>query len=244
MIDAASATWRVCLCRKETGIENRLVSVTANGQTTTFVYDGDGRRVKKTDAGGTTFYPSEHYEVKGGVVTKYYYLGGQRVAMKVGSTVYWLHGDHLGSASPTTNSSGGIYAQQRYTPYGEVRWQSGTLPTDLQFTGQRRETALGIYDYKARFYSPYLSTLRLGGKTLFFGGLVTHTGQWRGDPDSLSDRLLEVILCKGAGASPAPDNLRPEYYGRDPNVSDSLTCAPLRNTVTWICCPTRVWNTR
>ncbi|MBN1935135.1 MAG: RHS repeat-associated core domain-containing protein [Anaerolineae bacterium] len=33
----------------------------------------------------------------------------------------------------------------------------GALPTDLQYTGQRRETGLGdIYDYKARFYSPKL----------------------------------------------------------------------------------------
>jgi hypothetical protein len=32
----------------------------------------------------------------GGVVTttSYYYLGGQRVAMRQGSSMYWLHGDH------------------------------------------------------------------------------------------------------------------------------------------------------
>jgi hypothetical protein len=28
------------------------------------------------------------------VVTKYYYFGGQRVAMRKGSTLNWLHGDH------------------------------------------------------------------------------------------------------------------------------------------------------
>ena len=56
-------------------IENRLVAVTANGQTTTFTYDGGGNRVKKVDADGTTYTPGEHDEVKSGVVTKYYYLG-------------------------------------------------------------------------------------------------------------------------------------------------------------------------
>ena len=35
--------------------ENRLTSVTGNG-TTTFTYDGDGARVKKVDATGTTAY--------------------------------------------------------------------------------------------------------------------------------------------------------------------------------------------
>ena len=29
-----------------------------------------------------------------GVVTKYYYLGGQHVAMRQGGTLYYLHGDH------------------------------------------------------------------------------------------------------------------------------------------------------
>ena len=44
----------------------------------TFVYDGDGRRVKSvvtTDAGvSTTYFVGTHYEVTDGVVTKYRYL--------------------------------------------------------------------------------------------------------------------------------------------------------------------------
>jgi hypothetical protein len=32
-------------------------------------------------------------------VTKYYLFGSQRVAMRQGSQVYYLHGDHLGSTS-------------------------------------------------------------------------------------------------------------------------------------------------
>jgi hypothetical protein len=70
-----------------------LERVVSSSQTT-FVYDGDGNRVKKVEAGGTTYTPGEHYEVKGGVVTRYYTLGSQRVAMKTGNSVYWLHGDH------------------------------------------------------------------------------------------------------------------------------------------------------
>ena len=47
-------------------------------------------------------------------------------------------------------------AQRRYYPYGEVRWASGTFPTDCRFTGQRWEQSLGLCDYKARFYDPAL----------------------------------------------------------------------------------------
>ena len=91
------------------------------------------------------------------IVKKYYSIAGQRVAMRSNGVVHYIHGDHLGSASLTTDINGGIHAQQRYFPYGEVRWQSGSLPTDRQYTDQRREAALGdLYDYRARFYSPRL----------------------------------------------------------------------------------------
>ncbi len=47
-------------------------------------------------------------------------------------------------------------AAQKYLPYGEVRWVTGTLPTDLTYTGQRSENGLGLMDYRARMYSPRL----------------------------------------------------------------------------------------
>jgi RHS repeat-associated protein len=48
-------------------------------------------------------------------------------------------------------------AEQRYYPYGETRWSWGTLPTDYTFTGQRNEAGIGLMDYRARYYSPYLN---------------------------------------------------------------------------------------
>jgi len=43
---------------------------------------------------------------------------------------------------------------EAHYPYGETR--SGAMPTDYQFTGQRRESGLGLYDYNARYYDPAL----------------------------------------------------------------------------------------
>ncbi len=94
-------------------------------------------------------------------VRTYYYAGAQRVAMRVVTTtatagvVYYLHSDHLGSASLVTTSGGAVHSQQRYTPYGAPRWSSGTLPTDYTFTGQRAES-FGLMDYNARYYSPVM----------------------------------------------------------------------------------------
>lgn len=87
--------------------------------------------------------------------TKYYYLEGRRVAMRRGEVVHYLYGDHLGSTSLTTDSEGAVVAESRYLPYGGLRWQAGTLPTDFTYTGQR-QAGFGLYDYNARYYSAVL----------------------------------------------------------------------------------------
>ena len=89
-------------------------------------------------------------------VTKYYTFGGQRIAMRQGGVVYYLHTDHLRSVSLITDHASRITARQRYYPYGEVRWNAGTLPTDFTFTGQRNEGAIGLYDYGPRWYDPVI----------------------------------------------------------------------------------------
>jgi len=90
------------------------------------------------------------------VTASYYFAGGQRIALRVSdSELTYLHGDHLGSASLATDDAGAQVSALRYYPYGETR--SGAMPTNYQFTGQRRESGLGLYDYNARYYDPYLN---------------------------------------------------------------------------------------
>jgi len=114
--------------------ENRLISVTVSGQTTTFVYDGDGNLVKKINPNGSkTIYVGGVYEVdktSGGSVTRtvtYYPAGG---AMRINSTLYYILKDHLGSASVVTDASGTILGENRYYPFGETRLTTGTIYTD------------------------------------------------------------------------------------------------------------------
>jgi RHS repeat-associated protein len=76
-----------------------------------------------------------------------------------GAALVYLHGDNLGSASLATSVAGTVLSQQRYAPYGEVRWSSGSMPTDFTFTGQRSGPpgyVGSLTDYVARFYSPAL----------------------------------------------------------------------------------------
>ena len=98
-------------------------------------------------------------------------LGGQRIAVRQGITLTYLHADALGSASLATTVTGTLLSQRRYLPYGETRWSSGPFPTDRRFTGQREEVTLGVYDYGARFYSPGL------GRFLSADTLVPEAGR-------------------------------------------------------------------
>jgi YD repeat-containing protein len=94
--------------------ENRLVSVTGPSLTASFVYNGDGRRVKSPVNGTTTYFIGAHYEVTVTTVTKYYFAGTQRVAVRTGSTLKYLLGDHLGPTSIVTSVSGGLLMETRY----------------------------------------------------------------------------------------------------------------------------------
>ena len=88
----------------------------------------------------------------------YYYAGSQLIALRVltetGNTLYYLHSDHLGSTSLTTDSGGNVVARQNYYPYGQIRpGGTGTMPTDIAFTGQRNDASTGLYFFNARYYS-------------------------------------------------------------------------------------------
>ncbi len=93
----------------------------------------------------------------GGVVTKYYYAGAQRIAMRKDGTLNYLLGDHLGSTSLTTDASGNVVSELRYKAWGEVRYASGVTPTDYTYTGQYSYASdFGLMYYNARWYDPSL----------------------------------------------------------------------------------------
>jgi RHS repeat-associated protein len=151
-------------------VENRLVSVSwAIGSTNhsmTFVFDGDGSRVRSTLDGTTTTFAGTHYEVTGSAVTKYYYTGTSRIAMRSSIGLRYIFGDHpstslrtcLGSASVTADRYGSSVTRQLYKPFGETR-SSGIVPTKYTFTGQYAYNGsgeIGLMYYVARFFDPQL----------------------------------------------------------------------------------------
>ena len=88
--------------------ENRPSSITS-GSVETYSYNGDSERVSKTVGGTITSYLEGLWEATStGVVKTYYTFGGQMVAVRDSAGVSYLHGDHLGSISVATTSTGAV----------------------------------------------------------------------------------------------------------------------------------------
>ena len=126
-------------------------SVSVSASNVSFVYDGDGNRVKKTENGETILYVNKYYEknLTTGNVTTYYFSGGRTVAERIGSTLRYLYQDSLSSTSLMTDSSGNSLGIVNYYPFGSVR--SGLVPTDVLFKGQRLDDT-GLYYSGAGYY--------------------------------------------------------------------------------------------
>jgi RHS repeat-associated protein len=148
-------------------VENRLKTVTntVTNQVTQFVYDGDGNRVLQLlpDGSRTAYAGALEVTITGTqrITKSYYFAGSQLIAMRqftspTTSVLYFLHADHLGSASLTTDASGNPVARQLYDAWGNVRYVTGTLPTDIGYTGQRLDSYIKLVQMGARWYSPEL----------------------------------------------------------------------------------------
>ncbi len=156
--------------------ENRLVSVTGPNLTASFTYNGDGQRVKSVVNGETILFAGGHFELNDTTdeVTKYIFAGASRIAVRKyivpeTTTLNYMLGDHLGSTSVVTDTSGALVVETRYKPWGEVRFATAneTLPTRYTFTGQYSyvsdeatdlgNAGFGLLFYNARWYDPYLN---------------------------------------------------------------------------------------
>jgi RHS repeat-associated protein len=148
--------------------ECRLGAITEyHTPTAKFTYDGDGARVLQLlpDGSKTAYAGALEVTITGTqrITKTYYSAGSQLIAMRqfttpTTSVLYFLHSDHLGSTSLTTDASGNPVARQLYDAWGNVRASaaSGTMPTDIGYTGQRLDNSTGLMYYRARYYASSL----------------------------------------------------------------------------------------
>jgi RHS repeat-associated protein len=148
---------------------NRLTQVNS----TQFVYDDAGERLKKTTGSDVSRYPfGDDYEITNGVTTKYFSLPGMGVIGKrvtgAGNSIacdptmardgfYWTHTDHLGSIQAVTDAQGCEVKRRKFRAYGETLDE--TVPQHVESRGwidQRLDTETGLTYLHARSYDSLL----------------------------------------------------------------------------------------
>jgi len=142
--------------------ENRIASATKAGVTTSYLYDADGNRVKKSSGSTGTLYwymtPGiiGESDLSGTMKSEYVFFNGERVARRDLVTpggVFYYFSDHLKTASVITDSTGNIKSESDYYPWGGELQFVNNDSNHYKFTGKERDTESGLDYFGARYYS-------------------------------------------------------------------------------------------
>ncbi|MFA4873019.1 MAG: RHS repeat-associated core domain-containing protein, partial [Patescibacteria group bacterium] len=152
---------------------NQLTQSQKTGSTVTYQYDHTGQRTKYYDgaSGYARHYPNKLYNIKQTTATKHIYAGSQLVATMEGSTLQYIHTDHLTGSNAATNSTGGMVQLLDYYPYGSMRidWKSGTFDEQRKFTGHMYDRDTSLTYANARYYKQNV------GRFLSQDSIYTHS---------------------------------------------------------------------
>jgi RHS repeat-associated protein len=135
--------------------ENRMTATAG----VTYTYDGDGRRVQKSNGklywyGASGLDALLETDLAGNSPTEYIFYGGKRAARRDPSgSVFYYFANHLGSANVVTNSSAAIVDESDYYPFGGERLVVNSDPNHYKFTGKERDTESNLDYFGARFFS-------------------------------------------------------------------------------------------
>ncbi len=199
-----------------TGLQPRNAPMATTTGTETYTYDAEGARVSRNSLGITTLFFGGLWEVdkETNTTRAFYALGGSTVAQRTrlggtgDGTLVYLHGDHLGSVSILTDSTGAKLSGEEYGPWGQTRAGDNSSTTPLDFTGQHRD-GTGLLYYGARYYDPALGRF-LSGDTV--GGAMSDPQSWnpysyvRNNPLNRTDPTGHDPLGNGSYNPDDPNN--------------------------------------
>ena len=178
-----------------------------------YLYDRSGNRVEQYVSGGSgksTYYRSDNVEkmTPSGSLIKYYAAGGMALGLNTArdsSGISYLASDGLGSVSEALSPSGSATGAQLCSPYGGVRYSSGTMPTAKGFTGQYSDAASsGLDYYGARYYDPTLGQFTSADTA---NDELNRYGYVKGNPETATDPTGHKLWAGGdSGGTPPPND--------------------------------------
>jgi RHS repeat-associated protein len=128
--------------------------------TSTYRYDGLGRRIEKVANGQTKRYIYDgedillEYDGTNTLQARYTHGPGidELIAVTRDGSTFFYHADALGSVSELTDSAGALAKSYAYDAYGNIVDQTGTVEQPYAYTGRELDSESGLYYYRARYY--------------------------------------------------------------------------------------------
>jgi RHS repeat-associated protein len=183
------------------GPRNQLVG-TSGAVSSSFQYDGYGRRTAKTSAAGSIAFLydglTQVQQIRsGGPNTNF--LTGSRIDEyfeRTGPSVATYLVDALGSSIALSDAAGAIQTHYTYDPFGDTTVTGPETMNTVAFTGRDFEVDSSQYYYRARYYDPGLGRFLSEDPFGFKGGYNLHS-YVNNDPVNSIDPLgLVAWTCR------------------------------------------------
>jgi len=142
------------------GLAGQMVAFTRAGVTTTYVNDGDGRRVRKAGSSELRFVYGPggrllgEYDAAGAAVREYLWLGETLIAFLHGDDLFYVHTDHLGAPRVALDRLGRERWRWLSGPFGEEPPELADVELPLRFPGQYADAESGLFYNHFRYYEP------------------------------------------------------------------------------------------
>jgi RHS repeat-associated protein len=204
--------------------ENQMAAATTSGWATStgYLYDGDGNRVAKLNTAGSA---TKLYWYSGGNVldetdgtgsmsntnfNEYVYFGGQRIARRNSSAVYYYVEDHLGTSREIVQAGQTLACYDAdFYPYGGEMTITDTCDSAYKFTGKERDTESGLDNFGARYNTSSLGRFMTPDPIFMTKHRLVDPQQWnlyayvRNNPLNLTDPTGKDLWEKGCGKDTA-----------------------------------------
>lgn len=155
---------------------NQLSSMSGPGLSASFLYDGMGRRYRKTVNSAATDYLYDGVtavqELSGTTPAANLLTGGLDAVFTRSDSAgtHTLLPDGLGSTLALLDQSGAVESQYTYDPFGATTASGAAGSNPSQYTG-RENDGTGLYFNRARYYSPALQRFLSEDPAGFGGGI-------------------------------------------------------------------------